>query len=301
MNRLCNVRSRLQQWKAEHAAQLDDFMFSLRLFSKSPTATVGFAIVLVTVFLALFGQYVVPYDPFAFNLKEAYSPPSTAHLFGTDEMGRDTLSRVIFGTRYSLTAGLVAVSIGFFFGTFLGLVAGYCRGKLDELLMRLMDILLAFPPLVLALAITASLGPNLINASLAIGIVYIPRFARLVRSQALSVRNTLFVESAQLSGSSTLRIIRKHILPNSMAPCLIQASTSAGWAIMTMAYLSFIGIGVQPPKPEWGLMSAQGRGYLLAGEWWISMFPGLAILLVMVGFMFLGDGLRDVLDPRLRR
>ena len=301
MNMRLGMKLKLGQWAGEHESQLADLKFSLHFLSKSPLAVIGFFIVFVCLVVTIFGNHLVPYDPFDYNLAENFRPPSGAHWFGTDEMGRDVFSRTLYGARYSMFAGLTAVLIGLTIGTFIGLIAGYFAGKTDEFLMRLMDVLLAFPPLVLALGITAALGANLLNAAISIGIVNIPRFARLVRSQALGIRRKLYVESAQISGSGSLRIIFRHILPNSFSPCLIQASQSIGWAIMTLAYLSFIGIGVRPPRPEWGLMASQGRDFLLGGQWWVSIFPGTAIIFVMVGFMFLGDGLRDVLDPKLRR
>jgi peptide/nickel transport system permease protein len=201
------IKSKFGRWAREHESQLADLKFSFHLLSKSSLAIIGFSIVFLTLIVTIFGAYLTPYDPFDYNLAENFKPPSSVHWFGTDEMGRDIFSRTLYGARYSLFAGLTAVIIGLVIGTFIGLVSGYFAGKMDEFLMRIMDVLLAFPPLVLALAITASLGANLVNAAVSIGIVNIPRFARLVRSQALSIRRKLYVESAQISGSGSLRII----------------------------------------------------------------------------------------------
>jgi peptide/nickel transport system permease protein len=221
-------------------------------------------------------------------------------LLGTDENGRDVLSRILYGTRISLMAGVFSVAIAVVLGVGSGLISGYFGGRLDNIIMRFMDALLAFPTLVLALAITAALGPGLRNAMIAIGIVYTPLFARLTRGQVLSVREREFVEAARTIGSGHLRIMAQHILPNVFAPLIVQISLSIALAILAEATLSFLGLGVQPPEPSWGSMVSRGKDYLDLAPW-LAFAPGAAILMAVIGFNFLGDAIRDALDPRLVR
>jgi peptide/nickel transport system permease protein len=226
-------------------------------------------------------------------------PPDREHLLGSDELGRDILSRLVYGARVSLAVGVLSVGISLLIGVSLGLVAGYRGGWLDEVIMRLMDGLLAFPALVLALAITAALGPSLGNAMIAIGIVGIPGFARLVRGQVLSIRALEFVEAARAAGLSDRRIILRHVAPNVLAPIIVHASLRIAFAVLTEASLSFLGLGAQPPTPSWGSMLNAGREYLEMAPW-LSVAPGAAIFITTLSFNFLGDGLRDALDPRLK-
>ena len=239
-------------------------------------------------------------DPLAQTLSVRLLPPSPAHWLGTDQLGRDLLSRLIFGARISLTVGVVVVAIAGLVGTLVGLIAGYWGGMVSELLMRLTDIFFAFPSLILAMAIAGALGPSLTNVMIAIAAVSWPVYARLVRGQVLTLRQREFIEAARSVGASTPRILLQHILPNALSPILVQASFDMGNAILSAAGLSFIGFGAQPPTPEWGVMISEGRQYI-STQFWLSAFPGLAILLVVTAFNLVGDGVRDILDPRLRR
>ena len=253
----------------------------------------------IAVVLALFASRLAPYDPIAQNTSALLAPPSPAHVLGTDELGRDTLSRLIFGARASLGVALSATAIALVFGLLAGLTAGYTGGWLDNLLMRTMDGLLAFPALVLALAITASLGPNARNAAIAIGVTGIPAFARLVRGQVLATKHLDFVAGAQAVGASGLRIVTRHILPNISAPVIVQTSLAVPAAIIAEAVLGFLGLGVQPPTPSWGSMINEAKSYLEQDPL-LVIAPGAVIFLTVLALNFLGDALRDALDPRLR-
>lgn len=260
-------------------------------------AVLGAVIVLLLLFIAIFGPWIAPQDPLEMILSDQFLPPSRAHWMGTDDFGRDILSRLIHGSRQSLMVGVVSVSIGAFVGMSVGLLAGYFGGAFDMASQRFIDIMLAFPDLLLALAIVAVLGPSLINVMIAVGVGSIPVYARLVRGQVLSLRQKEYVESAHASGALPGRIIFRHILPNAMSPLIVLASLGFAGAVLTGAALSFIGMGAQPPSPEWGSMLSSGRSYL-RHEWWIATFPGIALALTAFGFNLLGDGLRDALDPR---
>jgi peptide/nickel transport system permease protein len=273
--------------------------FCQRLW-KVRLAAIGLAIVGLLVVCAVLAPLISPYDPNRQRLLEALQGPSAEHLLGTDENGRDVLSRILYGTRISLAAGIFSVSIALILGITTGLLSGYFGGKVDNIIMRFMDALLAFPTLVLALAITAALGPGLRNAMIAIGIVGTPIFARLTRGQVLSVREREFVEAARTLGAGHLRIMLTHILPNVMAPLIVQMSLSVAVAILAEATLSFLGLGVQPPEPSWGSMVSRGKDYLDLAPW-LAFAPGGAIFLAVMGFNFLGDAVRDALDPRLTR
>jgi peptide/nickel transport system permease protein len=271
-----------------------------RRLLKVRLAGIGLSIVLMLTLCAILAPVISPYDPTRQRLMEALEGPSAAHWLGTDENGRDVLSRVLHGTQVSLAAGIFSVSIALFLGVLTGMVSGYFGGRIDNILMRGMDALLAFPTLVLALAITAALGPGLRNAMIAIGIVYTPLFARLARGQVLSVREREFVEAARTLGAGHVRIMLSHILPNVVAPLVVQVSLSIALAILAEATLSFLGLGVQPPQPSWGSMVSRGKDYLDLAPW-LAFAPGGAILLAVLGFNFLGDAVRDALDPRLAR
>ncbi|HLH73294.1 MAG TPA: ABC transporter permease [Chloroflexota bacterium] len=266
------------------------------------TRLAGFGLVVLglLVLLAIFASVLAPYDPQDQALESVLQAPSSVHLFGTDDLGRDILSRVIYGSRVSLEVGLISVSVALVGGCFIGLVAGYFGGLVDEALMRAMDALAAFPALILALAITSALGMGIGNAMIAIGIVYIPAFARLVRGQSLSVRERDFVTAARSLGAGHFRIMFCHIWPNVTAPIIVQASLSVGFAIITEAALSFLGVGVRPPTPSWGSMLNEGYQYLETAPW-MSVAPGAAIFITVLGLNLLGDGLRAMLDPRLSR
>ena len=270
-----------------------------RVWQRSPLTVAGLALIAILALTALSAPLLAPADPLKQVLSSRLDPPSAEHWLGTDQLGRDILSRMIYGSRISLLIGVVVVGLAASVGTFVGLVAGYTGGWLDEALMRLTDVFFAFPALILAMAISGALGPSLTNAMIAIAVVSWPVYARLVRAQVLSLREREFVEAARGLGASGERVVWQHILPNTLAPLLVQASFDMGGAILSAAGLSFIGFGTQPPTAEWGVMISEGRNYI-ATHSWLSLFPGLAILLTVAAFNLIGDGLRDALDPRLR-
>jgi peptide/nickel transport system permease protein len=267
---------------------------------RSPLNVVALAVIAAFALIAVFAPWIAPYDPLAQALGSRLEPPSAEHWLGTDQLGRDITSRLVYGARISLVIGVVVVASAGIFGTFLGLVAGYGGGLVDEALMRLTEVFLAFPALILAMAIAGALGPSLTNAIIALAAVTWAIYARLARGQILSLRRREFVEAAQGIGASQMRIILRHLLPNAVAPLMVQASFDMGSAIIAAAGLSFIGFGAQPPTPEWGVMISEGRNFI-STQPWLSLFPGLAILLAVGSFNLLGDGLRDAFDPRLRR
>lgn len=273
--------------------------FKVPAFLRSPLTVVGLVIVVIFLIAAIAAPLVSPYDPNKQNLALRLKPPTAEHLLGTDQLGRDVLSRIIWGARVSLMVGLVVVISASIFGTLVGLIAGYTGGFVDHALMRITDIFFAFPSLILAMAIAGALGPSIENAMIAIAAVTWPVYARLVRGQVLQLKKREFVEAAESVGASGARIIRKHLLPNSLSPLLVQASFDLGGAILIAAGLSFIGFGAQPPLAEWGVMISDGRKYVTTQSW-LPLFPGLAILFTVAAFNLIGDGLRDALDPRLR-
>jgi peptide/nickel transport system permease protein len=280
------------------AAEGRRWLMARRVFG-APFAVAGAAIVLLAVLMAVAAPVVSPYDPLKQDLSRLLVPPSTAHLVGTDNVGRDVLARVIWGTRVSLVAGFVSVAMAVVAGGLLGLVAGYWGGGVDGLVMRLMDALLSFPALVLALALGAVLGAGLGGVLIALGVVYTPTFARLMRGQVLSLRAREYVDAARLLGAADRHILLRHILPNAATPIVVQASLSVAFAMLAEASLSFLGLGVQPPEPSWGSMINAGRGYLQQAPW-IVFGPGLALFVTVLGLNFVGDAIRDALDPRLR-
>lgn len=274
--------------------------YVLRRLSKEPVALIGLILIVALFALALLATRISPFDPLEQHIADSLKPPMTDYLLGADKLGRDLLSRMLYGARISTVVGLVVVLIAGTFGTLIGLIAGYRRGWADELLMRVTDIFFAFPPLILAMAIAGALGPSLRNALIAVVVVLWPVYARLVRGQVLILREREFVQAAQAIGSSGWRILLRHLLPNVLAPLLVQASFDMGTTILTVAGLSFIGFGAQPPTPEWGVMISEGRNYITT-QWWLTGVPATAILLFVAAFNLVGDGLRDILDPRLRR
>jgi peptide/nickel transport system permease protein len=267
---------------------------------REPLNILAIALIATFAVCALLAPILAPYDPLAQTLSVRLEPPTSAHWLGTDSLGRDIASRLLYGARISLVIGVVVVALAGVFGTFVGLVAGYAGGLADEALMRLTEVFLAFPPLILAMAIAGALGPSLTNAIIAIAAVTWAVYARLARGQLLSLRRREYIEAARSIGVPPARILARHLLPNAIAPLLIQASFDMGAAIIAAAGLSFIGFGAQPPTPEWGVMISEGRNFI-STQPWLSLFPGLAILFAVGAFNVLGDGLRDVLDPRLRR
>lgn len=271
----------------------------LRLVARSRSIIVGLVIVTVFILAALFAPLVAPYDPLEQDLVNRSRPPSAAHLLGTDRLGRDMLSRIVYGSRLSLSVSLGAVLFGAIWGIAVGLTAGYFRGIVDGVLMRIVDILLAFPMYLLAILVMAVLGSSVVNTSLAIGVAVLPRFARLVRGEVLAHREAAYVEAARAIGASDVRIMVLHILPNILNAVIVTMSLLIGSAILVEASLSFLGVGLPPPTPAWGLMVSDGLAAIRSTPW-VSFFPGLTITLAVLGFNLLGDGLRDLLDPRLR-
>jgi peptide/nickel transport system permease protein len=265
---------------------------------RNPIGVLGAIIILLTALVAVAAPVIAPYDP-ASQAQKRLLPPAPPYLMGTDELGRDTFSRVVFGARVSLQVGLLAVAIALTLGTTLGLLAGFYSGRIDDVLMRVVDVMFAFPGLVLAIVIAGLLGPSRNNAMLAIGIVYAPAFARVVRGSVLAVKQEVYMEAARVLGASDWRLVRRHVLPNVLAPLIVMVSVYLSQAILSEAALSFLGLGTQPPEPSWGGMLSASRTYMEISPA-MAIFPGAAIMLVVLGFNFLGDGLRDVLDPRLR-
>ena len=274
---------------------------ALYFLRRNPRMIIGGAVVLAWLVIAIFAPFLAPYDPIKVNVADSLIPPGGAHWLGTDDLGRDVLSRVMWGSRVSLSVGVISVSIGLLVGTSLGLAAGYLGGKFDLFIMRGIDALLAFPALILAIAITSALGPQIQNAMIAIGIVAIPAYARLTRGQVLAVRARDYIVAARTIGASPLRIVMRHIFPNIMNTLIVQATLSTAFAILAEAALSFLGLGPQPPYPSWGQDINYSQRYLANLKWWMSVGPGIAIFTAVFGFNFLGDALRDALDPRLRR
>ncbi len=271
-----------------------------RRLLQEPTTVVGLVLIVFFALLALTAPVLSPYDPLFQNISASLTPPSPDYLLGTDKLGRDLLSRMLYGARISLRVGLIVVVSAGTLGALVGLIAGYLRGWVDEVLMRVTDIFFAFPSLILAMAIAGALGPSLQNALIAVAVVSWPVYARLIRSQVLVLREQEFVLAARAIGVARWKVLFRHLLPNTLAPFLVQASFDMGAIILAVAGLSFIGFGAQPPTPEWGVMISEGRNYITT-QWWLTAVPAAAILLLVAAFNLVGDGLRDVLDPRLRR
>ena len=271
-----------------------------RRLRRNRAAMVGVGIVGVFALLAVLAPVLVPFSPVQGDFSDRLQSPSGTHWFGTDELGRDVLSRIIFGARVSLQIQMVAVMLALGVGVTLGAVGGYLGGRVDNLIMRAMDVLLAFPSIFLALGIIAALGPGLVNLMVAAGISSIPAFARIVRGSILTLKEREFVEAARALGGGGGRILFRHLLPNCLAPVIVQASLRMATVLLTASGLSFLGLGVQPPTPEWGAMLSNARSYLIVAPH-VATIPGLAIMVVVVGFNLFGDGLRDTLDPRLRQ
>jgi peptide/nickel transport system permease protein len=268
-------------------------------FVRSRTGLFGAIVLLIVVIAAILASFVSPYSPTRQDFRVERQPPSLQHLMGTDEFGRDVLSRVIWGAQASLEAGAVAATIALLVGVTLGLLAAFYGGRADNLIMRVMDVVLAFPYILLAIAIVAILGPGLLNAMIAIGIVYVPHYARVARGSVLSVRARDYVEAARALGAGDGRVMLQHVLPNTLAPIIVQTTLCVGTAIIDTAGLSFLGLGTQPPTPDWGNMLSAGRSYVIDSPW-IATFPGVAILVTVLAFNLMGDALRDAFDPRLR-
>ena len=263
------------------------------------TLAAGLVLVLFVV-LAIVGPWVAPYDPLLTNAKLTLAKPSLSHPFGADALGRDILSRVIVATRLDITMAVGAVAISFALGTWLGALAGYTGGWIDAVIGRFMDTIMAFPLFVLAMGIVAALGHSVANIVLATAIINLPFYARFARAEISARREVAYVEAAKMSGHSGFTILARHLIPNILPLMMVQASLNLGWAILNAAGLSFIGLGVRPPTPEWGIMVSEGASYIFSGEWWTFTFPGFALVLAVFCFNLIGDGLRDLIDPRTR-
>jgi peptide/nickel transport system permease protein len=261
---------------------------------------IGGSIILIYILLAILAPVIAPYDPFEIKLLDKLKPPSMEHWMGTDDKGRDIFSRILYGSQLSLAVGFVSVFIGAFFGIILGIVSGYYGRWIDTLIMRFIDILLAFPGLLLALAVVSALGPSLLNVMIAVGIFSIPTFARIVRGSTLSVKKMEYIDAIKVLGASDIKIIFVHILPNILSPIIVQGTLRLATSILSVAGLSFLGMGAQPPTPEWGAMLSSGRDFLYSAPH-IALFPGLAIAIIVLAFNIFGDGLRDALDPRMKQ
>lgn len=282
--------------KKKSRGQMAETWMRLR---KNKLALVGLFILVMMLMVAIFADFIAPYEYDEQFLENAFQSPNKQNIFGTDEFGRDIFSRVVHGSRISLQVGIIAVGIAVIVGGFLGAIAGYTGGRIDNLIMRLMDILLSIPQMLLAISIVAALGNSLGNLMVAVGISSIPQYARIVRASVISIKNEEFVEASKATGSGDLRIIMKHVLPNCLAPVIVQSTLGVGLAILTAAGLSFIGLGIKPPTPEWGAMLSGARQYIRDYSY-MALFPGLAIVVTIFGFNVLGDGFRDALDPKLR-
>ncbi len=270
------------------------------VLTENPVTLFAGVFFMMFVILAIFGPLIVPYDPLASNASQTLKPPSWDHWFGTDQLGRDVFSRVLVATRLDLAIAVSAVAISFVLGSVLGALAGFFGGWTDKLVGRLADTIMAFPLFVLAMGIVAAMGNTVENIVYATAIINLPFYARVARTEVNVRRNADFVLAARLAGNSSLRLLAMHIYPNTLPPMMVQVSLNMGWAILNAAGLSFIGLGVRPPTAEWGIMVAEGAGYIVSGEWWLALFPGAALMLAVFCFNLLGDGLRDLIDPRRR-
>lgn len=283
--------------------RIRELKLSIYLLNKNKLTRLSMITVLLLIALAILAPFIAPYPSHIYgiaNPQDKLLPPSAKYIFGTDELGRDVFSRVLYGTRISLQTAILAVGLALLIGIPLGAIAGATGGYVDEIIMRITDIFLSFPPLLLAIAIAAFLGPNLQNAMLAIAISWWPWYTRLVRGQAVSIRERQFVKAAKAIGTPHFKIVFGHIVPNCIAPVIVQASMDLGGVILTAASLSFLGLGAQPPTPEWGLMVSTSRNYFL-NAWWYSFFHGIAIFITVLAFNLLGDGLREIMDPKTRK
>jgi peptide/nickel transport system permease protein len=265
----------------------------------SPLACIGVGLVTLTFVITIFAPWLAPHDPYAVDLKLKLTAPNGTFWLGTDEAGRDLLSRIVYGARLSVTTGLFVIVLSLLVGSTLGAIAGYVGGSVDEIIMRVADFFMAFPYLILAMAVAYSLGANIQNAMIAIAVVFWPSYARLVRGMVISIRHREFVDAARLMGATRWRIILRHILPQTWGALVIKTSLDIGFAIVAMASLGFIGLGAQPPSAEWGTLIAQSRVYAL-NAWWYGVFPGLAVFLAVLGFNLLGDTIQELIEPRLR-
>ncbi len=285
---------------AQPARQRSLWLDSLRRMARNPGAILGLVLLVLMIAAALLAPQITHYDPAEIVPRDRLQAPNAAHWFGTDAFGRDIYTRVVYGARISLLVGVVAVAIATLLGVTLGLLAGYFGGLTDALIMRGVDVMLAFPGILLALVIVAVLGPDLLNAMVAVGISSAPTYARVTRSAVLQTKTNLYIEAATVAGVPTWQIVLRHLLPNILGPIVVVTTLGVAGAIISGASLSFLGLGAKPPTPEWGLMLSEGRSFLRQA-WWITTFPGLAIMLTVLAINLLGDGLRDALDPRMQK
>lgn len=269
-------------------------------FSRNKLAVIGLCFILFWVIAAILAPHVAPYDPLALNFADKMLPPCASHPLGTDQYGRDVLSRILYGARISIWCGVISVGISLVIGTVLGGIAGYYGGLASIIIMRIMDAMCAFPSLVLAIVIAAAIGRDTVSAMIAVGIVSIPDYARLMFAETASIRGRPYIEAGVAIGQTNLQLIFRHVLPNCMSQLMVKATLGLGFAILTVSSLSFLGMGVQPPTAEWGNMISEARSYIISGQWWMATFPGLAIMTSILGFNLMGDGVRDILDPRNR-
>jgi len=294
------LQNTIASWKEKHSSEISDAKEIIHAIKKSPLTILGFSIIFALISVAILAPSIAPYDPVAMSLSNRLARPSMSHLLGTDELGRDILSRIIYGTGVALKIMIIVLLIDLPLGLFLGIIAGYFGGWIDEIIMRMADIFMAFPRLILAMAIGAALGPSLVNTMIAIAITMWPTYARLARGETLSIKERAFIEAEKALGTSKAKILFSSILPLCSSTTIIRATLDMGDVIRIAAGMSFLGLGAQPPTPEWGLMVSTGRSFLV-NQWWVPTFPGFAILLAVLGFNLLGDGIRDISDPHLRR
>ncbi len=290
----------IASWKRRHSSEISNAREVIHAAKKSPLTIVGLSLVGALVVVAILAPYIAPHDPVEMHLEDRLASPSISYLLGTDELGRDILSRIIYGTGVALKIMIIVLLIDLPLGVLLGIVAAYFGGWIDEIIMRISDIFMAFPRLILAMAIGAALGPSLVNTMIAIAMTMWPTYARLARGETLSIKERTFIEAEKALGTSTVRILLSGILPLCSSTTIIRATLDMGNVIRIAAGMSFLGLGAQPPTPEWGLMVSTGRSFLI-NQWWVPTFPGFAILLAVFGFNLLGDGIRDISDPHLRR
>lgn len=283
--------------------KIKSFRESIFLLFRNKLTAAAMVVLVLLILTAILAPYIIPYPEHisdAVNMQEKFLAPSAQHLFGTDEMGRDIFSRVLYGTRISLTTAIIAVAFSLIIGIPLGAIAGTLGGAVDEIIMRITDVFLSFPPLLLAIVLVSTLGPSLNNAIISIVLSWWPWYTRLVRGQAISLKERKFVQAAETIGTSRMKIIMRHIVPNTISPVIVQASMDMGGVILTLASLSFLGLGAQAPQPEWGLMINVAKNYF-PDIWWYSVFPGLAIFITVLAFNLIGDGIREILDPKTRK
>jgi peptide/nickel transport system permease protein len=274
--------------------------YPVYLVRRNPITLFGFTVAFLLVILAVTAPVIATHDPVAVSPIDALEPPSSRFLLGTDQYGRDIFSRIVYATRTDLLIALTSVGLAFSVGTVLGALSGYFMGAADTILMRLVDVIMAFPPFILAMGTAAALGAGTANIIYVVALIQMPIYARLARGEILSAKERPYAEAAHTTGNSDLQVIFVHLLPNCIPPLLVQVAVNLSWAILNAAGLSFIGLGVRPPTPEWGGMINEGMAFMLSGHWWLFLFPGVAIVITILAFNLLADGLRDVLDPRLR-